>query len=92
MVKNILMDEGLLKKLALDCSDSFLSVKKKSGDPLEKVISLYGADNEILTKVKNQMEMYFQDKGEEIQINLSNCGYKINIGYLLVINKSLREA
>ena len=91
MLNNILMDERLLEKLTTDCSDIFLSVKKKNGNPLERVIGLYGADNEILIKVKNQMEIYFQEKGEKVQIDLGNYGYKINVGFLLTINKSRRE-
>ena len=77
------MDEELLKTLATDYCSLFLSVKDKDGEPLEKIIGLCGADDEILIQLKDRMEKYFQKNGKKVQINLDNNGYSINVGKFL---------
>ena len=91
MINSILMKRRLLKKLAVDYCNCFLDVKKKNGESLERVIGLYGADKKILTRIKGHMRRYFQKKGEEVQIDLGNCSYEIDVGFFQRINKSLRE-
>lgn len=81
-----------LEYLAEDCCENFLNLKTMEGIPLQKNISLYGAEEEILEKFKSLMASYFERKKKNIQIesNSVNSDYNIDVGYLLKFNNHRR--
>jgi len=50
---------------------------------LQKIIRLYGAEEDILILLKDYMQKYFRERKENIEILLSKKGYEIDVGYFL---------
>ena len=48
----------------------------------ERVMSLHGAEPEVLNFVRRKLGEYFAKKGEHIAVRLNrNGGYPVNVGY-----------
>lgn len=78
------MDENLLENLASNFCSRFIKVINNSDNRgLNKLIGLYGADESTLNSLKDNMQRYFLNEKQEIEIVFGKKGYEIDVGYFL---------
>ncbi len=75
-----------LENLAVDFCTTFIQVfnsPDNKNPEMERIIGLYGAEDDVLSSLKKYMEKHFQKKNEKVDIHLEKKGYTINVGCYL---------
>ena len=75
------INEKRLEEMARGFARSILRIKERP-----KIISLYGSEDEHLVFIKDKMQNYFSEKGQEFEIIFGQEGYWIDVGFFLKTN------
>ena len=74
------VDPKRLEDLAISFARNFLEATRKNP---QKVISLYGCDQDVLNSIRNIMEHYLNNNGKSISVVLGRKGYGVDVGFFL---------